>query len=80
MTAASIARHLIALAGGSFILFGIAYLAQPEAVLALTGSFQLDSNALTDSRATYGGIQLGRACICCFCCAAKTVLPVRYCC
>jgi len=59
MTAAAIARYLIALVGGSFILFGIAYLAQPEAVLALTGSFQLDSNALTDSRATYGGIQLG---------------------
>ena len=59
MTAASIARYLIALVGGLLILVGIAYLAQPEAILALTGSFQLDSNALTDSRATYGGIQLG---------------------
>lgn len=59
MNAQRLSLWLIAFFGVSLMLIGVAYILQPVAVLGLTGGFQLDSSALTDARATYGGIQLG---------------------
>lgn len=59
MTALRISRFLIGIIGVSLSLIGVAYIVDPVALLAVTGGFSLDNSALTDARATYGGIQLG---------------------
>lgn len=41
--------------------FGLAYFAQPEAMANLSGMLLMQSAAVTDVRAYYGGLQLGLA-------------------
>ncbi len=55
----AVSRFLVGVFGFSLLLIGLVYIVQPLLALRFTGDFQLDSSALTDVRATYGGIQLG---------------------
>ena len=52
-------RAALTVIGFSLVGLGLAYLIVPGMMLSLTGEFQLNSQALLDVRATYGGIQLG---------------------
>jgi hypothetical protein len=55
----NVGHVVVAVVAGGLMLIGLAYLCFPAEILSLTGQFALDSNALVDVRATYGGIQLG---------------------
>lgn len=59
MSLDKVGRIVVAVVAVMLILIGLAYLLFPVEVLSLTGQFTIDSNALIDVRATYGGIQLG---------------------
>lgn len=59
MSLDKVGRIVVAVVAVMLILIGLAYLLFPMEVLSLTGQFTIDSDALIDVRATYGGIQLG---------------------
>lgn len=59
MSPDKVGRIVVAVVAAMLMLIGLAYLLFPMEILSLTGKFTLDDDALIDTRATYGGIQLG---------------------
>lgn len=55
----SFARAYLRVVGVMGLFFGLVYLLAPEAMTHPTGFGPLGPNALTDVRATYGGLQIG---------------------
>jgi hypothetical protein len=53
------AKIYLVLMGVSTVLFGLGYLFAPMQMLAPMGFTELKPSALTDIRATYGGLQIG---------------------
>jgi hypothetical protein len=54
-----ITRNVLFALGLGLVAIGIAYIFFPLQILSFTGGYHLDSSALTDLKATYGGLQIG---------------------